>query len=98
MAEIFTLLDDKDIFAKFTSHRLAVRLTSKMSASDDAERSFIEKMAVGHAKETANLKGMLKVRKWRDLELYIQIKESIAHLYLYIELFLNIRIMKIRKN
>lgn len=42
--EIFKFIDDKDVFQKFYQKKLATRLVSGSSASDDSESSMITKL------------------------------------------------------
>jgi cullin 1 len=41
---VFKYLEDKDVFQKFYSKMLAIRLVGNMSASDEAESSMIGKL------------------------------------------------------
>lgn len=41
---IFKFIDDKDVFQKFYQKKLAQRLVSSLSASDDSESSMITKL------------------------------------------------------
>lgn len=41
---IFKFIDDKDVFQKFYSKKLAQRLVGQSSASDDSESSMITKL------------------------------------------------------
>jgi cullin 1 len=41
---IFKFIDDKDVFQKFYQKKLAQRLISSASASDDSESSMITKL------------------------------------------------------
>ncbi len=41
---VFRYIDDKDVFQKFYSSKLARRLIYNTSASDDAESSMISKL------------------------------------------------------
>jgi cullin 1 len=41
---VFKYIEDKDVFEKFYSNRLALRIVQHMSASDDAEASMISKL------------------------------------------------------
>lgn len=43
---IFKFIDDKDVFQKFYSKKLAQRLVAQSSASDDSESSMISKLNV----------------------------------------------------
>ena len=41
---VFQYIEDKDVFEKFYSNRLALRIVQQLSASDDAEASMIAKL------------------------------------------------------
>jgi len=43
---LFRLLDDKDVFQKFYSRRLAARLIGGLSASEDAESAMLTRLKV----------------------------------------------------
>ncbi len=59
---IFKFIDDKDVFQKFYSQKLASRLVGNLSASDDAESSMITKLKVSCGFEyTTKLQRMYQV-------------------------------------
>ena len=62
---VFQYIEDKDVFEKFYSNRLALRIVQQLSASDDAEASMIAKLKQACGFEYTNkLQNMFK-----DIEL-----------------------------
>jgi cullin 1 len=60
VVKLFTYLSDKDLFAEFYRKQLAKRLLLARSASDDAERSLIQKLKYRcGAQFTSKLEGMV---------------------------------------
>ncbi len=51
---IFKFIDDKDVFQKFYQKKLAQRLVSQQSASDDSESSMITKLKESSGFEYTN--------------------------------------------
>mmetsp|Transcript_8195 Transcript_8195/g.26051 ORF Transcript_8195/g.26051 Transcript_8195/m.26051 type:complete len:755 (+) Transcript_8195:75-2339(+) len=60
MVELFSFLSDKDLFAEFYRNQLSKRLLYETSASDDAEKSMIQKLKMKcGAQFTSKLEGMI---------------------------------------
>jgi cullin 1 len=60
MVELFSFLSDKDLFAEIYRNQLSKRLLYETSASDDAEKSMIQKLKMKcGAQFTSKLEGMI---------------------------------------
>merc|ERR1711959_136446 len=60
MVELFSFLTDKDLFAEIYRNQLSKRLLSETSASEDAEKSMIQKLKMKcGAQFTSKLEGMI---------------------------------------
>mmetsp|Transcript_8191 Transcript_8191/g.26036 ORF Transcript_8191/g.26036 Transcript_8191/m.26036 type:complete len:758 (+) Transcript_8191:55-2328(+) len=60
MVELFSFLQDKDLFAEIYRNQLSKRLLYETSASDDAEKSMIQKLKMKcGAQFTSKLEGMI---------------------------------------
>merc|ERR1711959_799586 len=60
MVELFSFLTDKDLFAEIYRNQLSKRLLYETSASDDAEKSMIQKLKMKcGAQFTSKLEGMI---------------------------------------
>jgi len=72
MVELFSFLTDKDLFAEIYRNQLSKRLLSETSASEDAEKSMIQKLKMKcGAQFTSKLEGMIT-----DLSLAADIQKS----------------------
>jgi cullin 1 len=72
MVELFSFLTDKDLFAEIYRNQLSKRLLSETSASDDAEKSMIQKLKMKcGAQFTSKLEGMIT-----DLSLAAEYQKS----------------------
>merc|ERR1711959_568098 len=72
MVELFSFLTDKDLFAEIYRNQLSKRLLSETSASEDAEKSMIQKLKMKcGAQFTSKLEGMIT-----DLSLAADIQKN----------------------